>query len=254
MVRGLERFKAHFAPYIDHYVLIGGAACSLLLDAAGLGFRSTKDLDIVLTMEGLNREFVQAFWSFVKAGHYQNQEKSTGKSLYYRFQKPDDETYPVMLELFSRLPDTLTPHADSHLTPIPMEGETSSLSAILLDGAYYHLIQTGKGQVAGLPIVMAPYLIPLKAKAWLDLSERREIGHPVDERSIRKHRNDVFRLYQIVEPDRAITLPEPVKEDLRKFLQRMEAEPRIDLRNLGFRNTGIDEVLDMVRVIYELGK
>ena len=36
MVNGLERFKQYFALYIDQYVLIGGVACSVLMEEAGL--------------------------------------------------------------------------------------------------------------------------------------------------------------------------------------------------------------------------
>lgn len=54
MVRGLDLFQHHFADYMDHYVLIGGSACSLAFDAANVEFRATKDLDLVLTLEVLN--------------------------------------------------------------------------------------------------------------------------------------------------------------------------------------------------------
>ena len=46
MVKGIDQFRAHFDDFNDRYVLIGGAACFLALDEAGLTFRATKDLDI----------------------------------------------------------------------------------------------------------------------------------------------------------------------------------------------------------------
>ena len=46
-----------------------------------------------------------------------------------------------MLELFSRQPDNFEMPQDAQLTPIPMDEEVSSLSAILLDGEYYQFIQ-----------------------------------------------------------------------------------------------------------------
>ncbi len=48
MVIGLGMFRSHFAPFKDHYLLIGGTACAVLMQDSGLDFRSTKDLDIVL--------------------------------------------------------------------------------------------------------------------------------------------------------------------------------------------------------------
>jgi hypothetical protein len=38
-VRGLDKFKEHFRGYESNYVLIGGVACSLVLDEAGLRFK-----------------------------------------------------------------------------------------------------------------------------------------------------------------------------------------------------------------------
>ena len=133
MVKGIDQFRAHFEGFNDRYVLIGGAACFLALDEAGLDFRVTKDLDIVLCVEALDAEFVGAFWSFIERGKYKNKQKSTGKKLFYRFYEPEDGTFPYMLELFSRTPDALHLSDDTHLTPIPVDKEQSSLSAILLD-------------------------------------------------------------------------------------------------------------------------
>jgi glutathionyl-hydroquinone reductase len=94
MVKGLDIFRAHFRDYADRYVLIGGSACDLAMTEAGLEFRATKDLDIVLCVEVLDAPFVNAFWAFVRAGGYQVQEKSTGQKQFYRFQKSASENYP----------------------------------------------------------------------------------------------------------------------------------------------------------------
>ena len=69
-------------------MLIGGVACYLAMKEAGLDFRVTKDLDIVLFVETLDVEFVSVFWNSVKKGEYQNCQKSTGKKLFYRFYEP----------------------------------------------------------------------------------------------------------------------------------------------------------------------
>lgn len=53
MVKGIEIFRQHFQDYEKHYKLIGGVACSLLMDEAGLDFRATQDFDIVIIMEFL---------------------------------------------------------------------------------------------------------------------------------------------------------------------------------------------------------
>lgn len=58
-MRRIDRFKAHFAGYEDNYVLIGGAACDVLMQEAGLEFRATRDFDLVLCVEALNPAFGQ---------------------------------------------------------------------------------------------------------------------------------------------------------------------------------------------------
>lgn len=45
-----------------------------------------------------------------------------------------------MLELFCRAPEGITIAEGGHLTPIPIDEAAASLSANLLDDAYYELI------------------------------------------------------------------------------------------------------------------
>jgi len=54
MVRGLNLFRQFFAAHANQYVLIGGTAATLAMEEAGLAFRATKDLDVVLHIEALD--------------------------------------------------------------------------------------------------------------------------------------------------------------------------------------------------------
>lgn len=154
MVNGLDVFQRWFAAYADQYVLIGGTAASLTMEEAGLTFRATKDLDVVLHVEALTPAFGEAFWKFIETGGYAiRQASDTGKTVFYRFQKPRDDRYPAMVELFARAPDGLQPVAGTQLTPIPLDEAVSSLSAILLDEAYYAFIIAGRREMDGLPWV-----------------------------------------------------------------------------------------------------
>lgn len=253
MVKGLEVFREHFRNYSDRYVLIGGAACDIAMTDAGLAFRATKDLDIVLYVEALNADFVRAFWEFVRAGGYEVQEKSTGEKQFYRFQKPTNTDYPFMLELFSRQPDVLQVADGSHLTPLPVEEEASSLSAILLDDDYYDFIRAGRQEIDGIPTVGPAQLIALKARAWLDLTEREKRGEKIDSKTIKKHKNDVFRLYQILDPDSDPAAPDAVKNAVREFISRMSGED-VDLKSLGLRTGTRDDVLGEIARVYRLAK
>ena len=251
MVKGLEVFREHFRNFADRYVLIGGTACDIAMTGAGLPFRATKDLDIVLFVEALDSAFVRAFWEFVRTGGYEVQEKSTGEKQFYRFQKPTNADYPFMLELFSRQPDVLQVAEGSHLTPLPVEEDASSLSAILLDNHYYDFIRAGRQESDGLPMVGAAQLIALKARAWLDLSERASRGEQIDSKTIKKHKNDVFRLYQILDPTSDPEAPETVKKDIREFISRMRVE-EVDLKSLGLRTGTRDGILAEISKVYRL--
>jgi len=251
MVVGLDIFREHFKDHIAQFVLIGGTACDIALSQVGLDFRATKDLDIVLIIEALDAGFCDCFWEFVRKGGYKNQQKSSGKPVFYRFHEPENKEYPYMLELFSRKPDVLTIPADCHLTPIPIDQDSSSLSAILLDEDYYGFVLSGKITSQGLQLMPPEYLIPLKAKAYLDLSARKESGESVDSKHIRKHKNDVFRLSQVLTPESTVELPTAIAQDLRQFLDQM-TQDLPDLKNLGIKTTPPDEVISRLRQVYNL--
>lgn len=63
----------------------------------------------------------------------------------------------------------------------------------------------------------ASHLIPLKARAWLDLVSRESNGADIDKKDIRKHKNDIFRLFQLLAPaDRIATTPS-IKHDMHQL-------------------------------------
>ena len=175
-----------FQKYTDNYVLIGGTACSILFDEIGENFRATKDLDVVLIVENISEEFGQAFWEFIKEANYNGIETGETQRQFYRFRNPTDATYPKMIELFSRTPDIpLLP--ETHLTPVLIADDVSSLSAILLNDDYYRFLLQGRRIVDGLSVLDEKYLIPFKAKAWCELSARQKGGEEGNSRHIRKH-------------------------------------------------------------------
>ena len=132
MVKGLDVFRRHFAGYEDQYVLIGGTAATLAMAEAGLEFRATKDLDIVLHMEALTPTFGAAVWVFVEQGDYEiRQASEMGRPVLYRFQKPGSARFPAMIELFCRAPEGIRIARGTHLAPISFDEVVASLSAIL---------------------------------------------------------------------------------------------------------------------------
>jgi len=252
VVRGLDVFREYFAGYTDQFVLIGGTAATFAMEDAGLEFRATKDLDIVLHIEALTPPFGDVFWSFIEAGGYEiRQASDTGKPVLYRFQRPSDARFPFMLELFCRAPEGIRLAEGQHLTPIPINDVAASLSAILLDEAYYDFILAGRRERDGLPWVGEDRLIPLKASAWLDLRDRQANGEPVDTRDVRKHANDVLRLAQLLAPDDRIDLAPRVAQDLNRFLDGIEVDRSVDPRSIGIK-TSVAEVVERIAQAYGL--
>ncbi len=248
-MKGLDVFRKHFEGLSHHYVLIGGAACEIIMEEVGLDFRATKDLDLVILVEALDAGFGARFWAFVEAGGYQKREQSGGGREFYRFQKPSDPDYPAMLELFSRAPDAITPADGSALTPLPVDEDIASLSAILLDGAYYSALVENGRTVDGVAVLDERMLIPFKAKAHLDLAARREAGEPVDQKTVRKHRADVFRLLQLLADDERVALPESIAADLAAFADKVDADGDFQPKDIGLVGDAAAQTIRL-RTIY----
>ena len=225
MVKGLSIFQEWFSRFEEQYVLIGGTAAAITMAEAGLPFRGTKDLDIILHVEALTPEFGKLFWEFVKAGGYlQKEGDSQKRPCFYRFQKPQDEEFPYMLELFSRIPDGLDFVPSGHLTPIPMDEQISSLSAILLDRDYYQFVMDGRKNRQGMPTWVAEdRLIPLKAVAWIEMTKRVRQGAMIDSKKINKHLTDIVKLSSLLQPNQIIELSEKLRSDLQIFVQAVLA-------------------------------
>ena len=251
MVRGINSFRDWFRGYEEQYAIIGGTACDLLMAAEGLTFRATKDIDLVLIVEYADAAFGKRFWEYVVTAGYEHKDKSTGNPQFYRFTYPRSHDYPAMIELFTRRQSHIILPEGAKLTPLPINEEISSLSAILLNDDYYDFLKQGRIRVSEVTILDAPYLIPFKAKAWLDLSNRKEAGEMIDSKDIRKHKNDVFRLSELLDQnqEKLSYLPITVKNDVSEFIARMESD-EVDLKQLGIRRKTKEEILEQLKQIY----
>lgn len=249
MVTGFEKFKERFQGFEDQYVVIGGTACDLLMENEDMTFRATKDLDIVLIVESITAEFGKAFWEYIKEAEYEHKNKSTGNTQFYRFTSPKNKEFPYMIELFSKKPEFILLDENAVLTPLPIDHEISSLSAILLNEAYYDLLKHGQAILDGIPVLKEVCLIPFKAKAWLDLTERKANGETVDSKSIKKHKNDVFRLSQLLTAESRQVLDEEIADDMKRFLDEM-AKETVDLKALGIRGFDQASIVSLLRNCY----
>lgn len=249
MVTEMESFKEWFKGNESQYAIIGGTACDILMTEEGLDFRATKDIDLVLVIEAVDGAFGRKVWEYIKQAGYEHCNKSTGLPQFYRFSHPASNHYPAMIELFSRKPDAIPLPEDAVLTPLPIDEDISSLSAILLDDDYYEFLKQGKMSVDGVTVLDAAYLIPFKAKAWMDLTDRRAAGEHIDSKNIKKHKNDVFRLTELIDTSVVIEMPGGVYDDMQKFVDRMRDE-LIDIKQLGLAGRTKEQILRELAELY----
>ena len=249
MVTGFTKFKEKFQGFENQYVVIGGTACDLLMENEDMTFRATKDVDIVLIVESITAEFGKAFWEYIKEAEYEHKNKSTGNTQFYRFTSPKSKEYPFMIEIFSKKPEFMALDESAVLTPLPIDDEISSLSAILLNDAYYDLLKDGQVILDGIPVLKEVCLIPFKAKAWIDLNERKGNGEAVDSKNIKKHKNDVFRLGQLLTAESRQALGEDIANDMKHFLNEMEKE-NVDLKALGVRGFSQESMISLLKICY----
>jgi len=247
MVAGLLKFKDYFKDYTDSYVLIGGAACDILFTESDADFRATRDLDMVLIVEALTPEFAEKFWDFVKDGDYRHISGSSGKPQFYRFDKPQSDGFPKMIELFSRTDFELRENVG--ITPLHVDDNISSLSAILLDDNYYHALLDGRVVENGYSVLRPEYLILFKAKAYMDLSERKANGERVDSADIKKHKKDVLRLTVEMVLNPVSDLSEPVLEDIHSFIMHLRENP-FDQNSLKTYRTDTNQVIARLEEIF----
>lgn len=257
MVKGIEKFREHFGSYKDNYVIIGGSACEVHEDAAGQKPRATKDIDMILIVETLSHDFVAEFWRFVKAAQYEEQQVGEKgeepKQQYYRFNKPANPEYPTQVELFSRSLDVFELPPDVHITPILTDADLSSLSAILLDDDYYHYTIEHSTVEDDVHISKVESLITLKCKAYLEMRKRKEETGEGDEKHIRKHRNDVFRLVaSITSGDKTFEHPEKLYRDVSAFSEMVETDlPDSNLiKDMGLRRIKPIDLLERLKVLF----
>ena len=252
VVRGVKRFARAMSAHADDYVLIGGGACSILFDEAGQSFRATDDLDVVVVADGSNAGFARALWAFVAEGGYEAGTRPTGRSTYYRFRLPEGSrniaSYPAQIELFARRPDFPLSSEASEVTPLPFDETVSSLSAIILDDECYEFIRDNAIPKAGVTMLDAIHIIPLKMRAHIDLNRRHDEGLRVNDRDLRKHRADVAKLAGLLTPDARLGLRRQMRRDAEDFLDDFE---RYAARHTQRKHRGrLQETLVFLRGVY----
>ncbi len=159
-----------------------------------------------------------------------------------------NKDFPLQIELFSKVPELLDIYDNAHLTPIPVDDDLSSLSAILMNDDYYHYTIEHSSVEDGVNIANNEALICLKAKAFLDMTERKQNGEHIDERNIRKHKTDIFRLAVLLTDSDVFLLPESIKLDFQNVIEKLtdSLPDKIIYKNMGLGNIDLNKVFDQI--------
>ncbi len=226
-MEGLEKFREAFEAYSENYVIIGGTACDIAMTGTAVRPRATHDIDMIVIVENLTADFTEHFWKFIREGGYRPEKRKhaegeTPKYELYRFinGKPG---YPEMIELLSRHPDILGEPKGLTIEPLPVDEDTSSLSAIIMDDDFYHFTIDHSKLTNGLRHADSAALIALKSRAYLNLLQDKANGKQINSKDIKKHRSDVLKNVVIME-DSQVTSPESIVSCIREFVASIRDE------------------------------
>lgn len=226
-MEGLEIFKEAFEAYSDNYVIIGGTACDITMQGTVVRPRATHDIDMTVIVENMTPSFAKRFWEFVKEAGYRPEKRKQiegepAKYELYRFVN-GKTGYPEMIELLSRHPDILGEPSNLVIEPLPIDGDVSSFSAIIMDDDFYHFTIKHSKLTDGVRHADSAALVCLKTRAYLNLLQDKAEGKHVNSKDIKKHRSDVLKNVVII-TDESISAPMAIVDCVKDFVSSIRAD------------------------------
>ena len=226
IVDGIGMFERTFSKYKDSFVIIGGAACRATLSEGRYTPRKTKDIDMVLVLEHLDKEFIDAFWSFIKAGHYKcaTRKDKEGQKKYVLYSFYDSlQEYPAQIELLSRPVEGLGNPENHNIEAITMD-DASYLSAIILEPDYYDYLIGHTDEKNGLRYASVDSIICLKVLAYLNLREDKRNGKHVNDDDFKKHRRDVVMAAASLAIGDEFAVPRTIRDSISRFIEAVNMD------------------------------
>lgn len=95
-------------------------------------------------------------------------------------------------------------------------------------------------------------LIIFKAKAYLDLSKRRDRGEYVAKKTINKHKKDVVRVATLLTNEDECILPQSVKDDMKEFIKELTHNP-VEPKVLGIVGPTATDIEYILKKVYCIG-
>lgn len=257
-IHGIERIREYLGAFNGNYIIIGGTATNIILDANSIMGRATHDIDMIVVCEAMSADYIKRFWEMIRAAGYQPgiiKTKDGLKRTFYRFDNPKDKSFPKYIELFCRVPDTITVPDNIHLVHLSNEADyLSSFSAIMMNDDYYHFAVSHSTELHGVQVLDKFALIALKAKAYVSNFDRKSTGGHVQQDDIDKHKKDVYRISFILdENNERVELPESIKHDMRIFINYIERNPINTLslaKHMGVNNLTQTELIERLNQVF----
>ena len=246
IVDGIGIFEKTFSEFKDSFVIIGGAACRATLSDGRYTPRKTKDIDMVLVLERLDKNFIDTFWAFIKAGQYKcaTRKDKTGHKKYVLYSFYDSlPDYPAQIELLSRPLESLGSPEDHKIEAIAID-DASYLSAIILEPDYYNYLVKHTEEKNGLRYASVDSIICLKVLAYLNLREDKQNGRHVNDDDYKKHRRDVVMAAASLGIDAEFTVPEIIKNSITKFIEAVNADEGVRQSLIGSLKLQDESLLD----------
>lgn len=251
IVSGIQQFEKAFAPFSDSFIVIGGSACRAVLSDGLIQPRRTRDIDMVLVLENVGKDFIGAFWKFIKEGGYKfaSRKNAEGevKYVFYSF-VGGIAGYPSQIEILSKPVGGIGQPAEYHIEYIETDEDYSHLSAIILDTDYYAYLTTHFVIREGIRYASPDSLICLKALAYMNLSAERAVGRQVNSDDLKKHRRDVMMAVASLDPSDSFEVSAHIKEVLTSFVQAI-ADPQISQSIAASLGVGVDYLGSLVEIL-----
>ena len=116
---------------------------------------------------------------------------------------------------------------------------------------FYKFMMSGRKTVDGLGVLGAEHLIPFKMYAWINLLDRKRAGRHVNEKDLKKHKYDVFRLLQIVTAGIKVESEGLVAESIHRCIEEISAtdETKVRLLQMGLP-FGREQGVELLKEIY----
>lgn len=251
IVSGIQQFERAFAPFSDSFIVIGGSACRAVLSGGPIQPRRTRDIDMVLVLENVGKDFISAFWKFIKEGGYKfaSRKNAEGevKYVFYSFVGGSDG-YPSQIEILSKPVGGIGQPADYHIEYIEIDEDYSHLSAIILNPDYYAYLTTHYVVREGIRYASPESLICLKTLAYMNLNAERAAGKQANSDDLKKHRRDVMVAVASLDPTEVFEVSAHTKEVLNSFAQAI-AEPEISQSIAASLGVGVDYLGSLVEIL-----